>query len=270
MSRTFGVPKLFRRLIRLGAHALGYEIVRRPIQFNPLWLHLERLLAQQEINCVIDVGAHYGEYGNALRGLGYRGRIVSFEPIAANYEVLARRCAADALWTCHRWALADRSEERTFHVTTDSVFSSMLTPNEYSLDWSGRGSRVERTEKVNTRRLDDPGFLASLVPELDSVRALLKVDTQGADPAVISGANGILSQVRALQSEVSVRPLYHDALGYRECIAEYERLGFELTGLFPCAQEEDQRVVEFDCVMIRSAAATAATATAGSSSVSSS
>lgn len=251
MLRTLGIDRLLKPLARRVAGALGYEILRKPVRFNPLWLHLREVLATQRIDCVLDVGAHHGEYASQLRASGYTGRIVSFEPIAENFAVLAQRAAADPLWSCHRLALSNRSGECSLHVTRDSVFSSMLQPNEFSHGWSEQGSAVQRIEVVPARRLDDTTLRRIVTGGLEAPRVFLKVDTQGADPLVIEGAHGLLPWVRVLQSELSVRSLYHGMLDYKECLAAYERAGYQVTGLFACAQEADHRVVEFDCVMIR-------------------
>ena len=39
--------------------------------------HLEALFRRLEIDCVLDVGAHLGQFGRLLRGWGYRGTIIS-------------------------------------------------------------------------------------------------------------------------------------------------------------------------------------------------
>lgn len=50
---------------------------------------LRQPLGELRSDCVIEVGAHYGEYGQSLPELGYRGPIASFGPIVANYSRLA-------------------------------------------------------------------------------------------------------------------------------------------------------------------------------------
>src|SRR5260370_31950475 len=59
---------------------------------------LRQILQQLGISVVFDVGAHVGEYAMRLRELGYRGRIVSFEPQADAFTALARLATRDPRW----------------------------------------------------------------------------------------------------------------------------------------------------------------------------
>ena len=43
-------------------------------------LRLKKLLEFKKIDFVIDVGANEGRYGKMLREIGYKGKIISFEP----------------------------------------------------------------------------------------------------------------------------------------------------------------------------------------------
>jgi hypothetical protein len=85
------------------------------------------------------------------------------------------------------------------------------------------------------------------------------MDTQGFDLEAFTGVGERISEVIALQSEVSVIPIYAKMPRMAEAIALYESHGFELTGLFVVSRDEaTQRVIEFDCVMARPSARLAA------------
>lgn len=51
-----------------------------------------RVLDRLSIDCVLDVGGDRGGYGDLLRDIGYKGWIISFEPVRAFFEVLSK-CA---------------------------------------------------------------------------------------------------------------------------------------------------------------------------------
>jgi len=108
---------------------------------------------------------------------------------------------------------------------------------------------VKEVQSVALKRLDT--VIAS-VPELASSRNLyLKIDTQGFDLEVFGGAVAALEQVVALQSEVSMLPLYQGMPTYKVSIAAYNEGGFEISGFFPIAYDQFLRIVELDCVMVR-------------------
>ena len=80
------------------------------------------------------------------------------------------------------------------------------------------------------------------------------MDTQGFDLEVFRGLGAWAEHVIGLQSEVSLLPIYEQMPRMGEAIAEYEKGGFEISGLYPVTSEADGRVIEYDCVMVRAAA----------------
>jgi hypothetical protein len=81
---------------------------------------------------------------------------------------------------------------------------------------------------------------------------LLKIDTQGYDLKVLEGAAGRLDFIEALQSEISFRRIYDGMPNFEESIEKMAQMGFELTGLFPVMRDERLRIIEMDCVMVKS------------------
>lgn len=207
--------------------------------------HLKRLLWMLEIDCVLDVGAYVGDYGTLVRDLGYRGRIISFEPVRAAYEQLERRSADDDLWTVQRLALGRRAEERTIHVARAGHFSSLLAPNAYGLEEFAGLSEIERTEVVPVERLE--GVLAAL----DGARVFLKVDAQGSDLEVLEGAGERLEAVAAVQFEAPIKPVYAGMPTPQDLVAHLGARGFELTGVIPVTRDRHLRLIELDCLMVR-------------------
>jgi FkbM family methyltransferase len=235
------------RLRRWG-RALGVDVA--PVrQQATLSTHLLRVFERLAIDAVLDVGAHRGEYASSLRRIGYRGAIVSFEPIQEVHAALARAAEGDDRWATHRLALSDRDGTATLHVASGTGFSSFHAFSEAA----GRlypDLSVARTEEVPVRRLD--GFLAEATAHLRDPRLFLKMDTQGHDLAVLEGARGALGSVLALQSEASVEPLYEGVPALPDFLARLRDLGFRPSGFFPVARDaDDLRLVEVDVVAVR-------------------
>ena len=181
------------------------------------------------VDCVLDVGAMDGRYGEMLRGIGYRGPILSFEPVARNLDLLERKVAGDPLWTVVPLALGSADEERTIHVLSATNFSSLLPINPY-----GRRSFPGETDKtseevVTIRRLD--GLMPELTSVPDDSSIFLKLDTQGYDLEVLAGAAGCLDRVVGLQIEMSLKPIYSGMPDMTEALTALRELGFDPTGV---------------------------------------
>lgn len=225
----------------------GVELVpaRRRTAVSLLGLHLDRLFTLLEIDVVLDVGARVGEYGTWLRQNGYRGRIVSFEPLAAHLERLQAVARADGAWTVLPYALGAEDGTADLHVARMSQLSSLLPVSDYGRRFPTEDVGLERIE---VRRLD------TLWPQLPAGRVYLKLDTQGFDLQVLAGAGDRLDEVRALQTEAAVQRLYEGAPSHLDTLRELERRGFTPSGMFPVTLDSGLALVEYDCVAVRSPA----------------
>jgi len=112
------------------------------------------------------------------------------------------------------------------------------------------GSVIDSVERVVRRRLDN--VLADDLSNRRGQRFFLKIDTQGSEREVIAGAGEYLTKIRGIQVEAAVKPIYDGVTSYHETLSLLEAHGFELTGIFPVARDEDLRIVELDCVMMLS------------------
>lgn len=200
------------------------------------------------IDLVLDVGANVGQYGRELRA-NYSGQIISFEPVSAVCDELRRTIGDDPLWTAQNIALGRANTTLEINVPTSTVFSSFLKSSEFSMRTFGPSAVPTKTESVEVRRLEK--MLPELVPDFRSRKIFLKMDTQGYDLEVFMGLGALREQVRALQSEVSVIPIYDGMPHWTYGVSEYEKFGFAVAGLFPVNMDGDQ-VIEFDCLMVNS------------------
>ena len=212
---------------------------------------LPTLLDMYGVNCVVDVGAHAGQYGERLRAGGYRGRIVSFEPTPDGFEALSRRAERDRRWAVHRLALGREDTTTTMNVVPGTL-SSLLPPTKFG---AGRYPKLQAAEEVEVevRRLD--GLLDEALAGLGRPRPFLKLDTQGYDLDVFAGAGERVREFVGIQSEVALMEIYEGMPRMPEAVATYEAAGFEIAALYPVSrQTRTARVLEYDCVMVRSSA----------------
>jgi FkbM family methyltransferase len=206
------------------------------------------LLDMYGVNCVIDVGAHAGEYARRLRAGGYKGRIVSFEPTPDAYAELERAAASDPRWSTHPLALG-REDGRTTMNVVPGTLSSILPATKFG---AGRYPKLQaaREVEVELRRLD--GMLDELLDGIKRPRPYLKLDTQGYDLDVFAGAGDRTADFVGMQSEVALMEIYKGMARMPEALAAYEDAGFEIAALYPVSrQTRTARVLEYDCVMVR-------------------
>ncbi len=214
--------------------------------------HLRRLFRQVDIRCVIDVGAFTGQYRDFLRRhVGYDGLIVSFEPVSAQVDTLKQRAAADPCWVIWPYALGSETGKRHLNVMEGASLTSFLEPDSQTVKKFDTLNVVNRREEVEIKRLDDVMPALRQLPGFPNAgNTFLKLDTQGYDLEVIKGGVGSLAGIAALQTELSVLPIYKEMPTYIEVMEALKERGFDMTGVFPVSRDSLSRIIEFDCVMI--------------------
>jgi FkbM family methyltransferase len=241
------VRKDIRRCFELLAGSkLAPRVVRdtRTIEYI---IQRRRLFEEYDVDLVLDVGANTGQFVQDLR-VFYKGDVLSFEPVSAAFDQLAKNASTDSRWKCHKLALGRDNTTRKMNIFRLTEMSSFLEASEYCTQGLGDGMTKTAEEVISIRRLED--VLDELVPDFDTKRTFLKMDTQGYDVEVFKGLGKKVEHVVALQSEVSSIPSYEGIPHWTECVALYERAGFVVAGLFPVA-EDSCRVIEFDCLMVK-------------------
>ena len=208
-----------------------------------------RQLHSHEINLVLDVGANIGQFGRKnLRDAGYRGRIVSFEPLSTASKDLSAEAAGDPFWTiAPRMAIGAANGDININIAQNSVSSSILDMLPDHRKFAPQSAYVA-VESVPIRRLDE------VVPQylLPDSKIFLKIDTQGFEDIVLQGADGILDRIMGIQLELSLIPLYSGQRLYDEMILRLKNAGFDLWGISTAFVDVDSgRTLQVDATFFR-------------------
>jgi FkbM family methyltransferase len=245
------VREQLKMAVRSALHKRNLDLVR-----NPFPVRIAAALDHLCVETVVDVGANVGQYGAGLRASGYRGRILSFEPLADAYARLARRCAFDPGWTASREALGGEPGELELNVSANS-YSSSLLPMTSAHTGAAPGSGYVGVEKVPVTTLAD------VLPlhDVDPARTWLKIDTQGYEARVLDGAGGRLGEFAAVQLELSFVPLYAGQALFDELVERLTMGGLVLFGLEAgFSDPRTGRTLQCDGVFVRADLASRASA----------
>jgi FkbM family methyltransferase len=223
------------------AQGLGYDIHKTP---RPCATTLFSSLC---IDLLIDVGANKGQYALSQRANGYKGEILSFEPLSAAHATLVELARNDPRWTiAERMAIGDRSGEIEINLAANSESSSVLPMLDTHLT-AAPESRYIATETVPLCRLDD-----ILHSKIAGRRIFLKLDVQGFESYVLGGAEHILASTLGLQLEMSLLPLYLGETLMPEMHQFLRGQGFEMWDLRPIFRDRATgRLLQVDAVFTR-------------------
>ena len=248
---------MLSRTLRNVLHRAGFDVTRWPHRPDDGVLDwaLDAVLRSRDINCVIDVGGNRGHFAERLRALGYRGRIVSFEPSPSTLPVITAAAAKDGQWEVRPVGLSAAAGTAELRLHEGPELDSLLTAIPGVVDqipiMAETGTALV---SLSTLEAEFPSLVAGL--GAGSPRVLLKSDTQGHDAAVLRGAGpgGLPASVVAVLVELAAQPIYHDQPKMTEVMDILLDDGFTPVVFQPLFQSSDGlRMVEIDGLFMRSA-----------------
>jgi FkbM family methyltransferase len=187
-----------RSLRQMGIDAHGY----RPDASRDA--QLKAALDHFGITHAFDIGANEGQFGLELFGSGYRGELVSVEPLQEVHAKLVLAASKQAGWKVHApVAVGAAPGKMDFYVAANTYSSSALQVTSTSVQAAPQSRQTERREVAVTT-------VDALQQEyaLPAGRSLLKVDTQGFEWSVLDGAGGCLQDFELVLLELSLTQLY--------------------------------------------------------------
>lgn len=217
------LKKLMHNLFRIS----GRDFI--PYTYENFYsLRRKKILNNHNINLILDVGAHSGTYGQELREYGYKGHIVSFEPLEKPFKALDVKSKTDPLWVCENFALGDSNCELEINVSGHLTSSSILTITEDHIHASPTSETVD-TQAIKVVTLDS--IRDKCIRQNDNV--FMKIDVQGYEKHVLIGASDSLKNIRVLEVELSLSTMYEGGPVMHEMLEILKNTGFELVAINP-------------------------------------
>jgi FkbM family methyltransferase len=229
----------------------GYDVMPYPAKDWMFFRHvMEATLTGLNINCILDVGANGGRFGAQLREIGYKGWLISFEPVPAVYQKLKEAAAGDERWRTFDWALGEEEGEAEINVYSETEFCSFRPVTAFARERYTEMTELVSKVRVPVKRLDQ--VLDLCIQGLADPRLYLKIDTQGFDLQVLNGSAGVLDRMLGAQTELVFKHVYEGSPGYLESLKAFSDKGFDVVDFIPITRGSDGlSAVEMDCVMRR-------------------
>lgn len=220
LGARFGVHnRLDRRWLLDNRNWIDQQLlIRRPYEVEQI-ARCRELIREYRLNYFFDVGANFGLYSMLLSDEPDLKEMHAFEPLPRNGHQFGANLylnGLDSRVTLHNIALSDRSGQLDLYVDPHSTGVSTLLPAQLR----SRQDAYQTALKVESRVFDD-------LFDYSGVRALVKMDVEGAERMVLAGMKGFLSNNQVLL-QVETTPDSSDGVGafLRECgYRELGRLG---------------------------------------------
>ena len=165
-------------------------------------------------DAVVDVGADIGWFTLLASALvGSKGKVLSFEPDPSSFDFLSRSVTHNgfAQVMLFQECISDRDGFETLYLSKVPGQHSMIGDRISKADETGTSVRVP------SRKLD------TMLQQLNTNRIdLLKIDAEGAEPRIVSGASETLGQKRVRNIYMECTPKSWGSYG--RLIEELHRL----------------------------------------------
>lgn len=183
----------------------------------------QQLLRAAGVTTLLDIGANSGQYGTTVRHYGYRGQLISFEPLTRPFIELEQRAAPVEAWEVQRLAVGSHVGRIEIRISENDQFSSALPLSRIATD-AFPHARLVGSEEVDVVTIDD--VIASR--GIDPRRAGVKIDVQGFERDVLAGAQESLALIPYLEMELSPRPVYEGQMVLDEALTVTRAAGLTL------------------------------------------
>jgi O-antigen biosynthesis protein len=223
MSGLFANDYNLEQLEKITPKVFGFDLYVTP-RFKTHYLEktyeeTTALLLRQiarSVNTFIDVGAHYGFYDVLVGKSNHDCRILAFEPVPENREVLQKNLKLNKIEaTVVQAAVSDRAGRQSFQVSEASDNSGFI---------ANPSVGIVNNFETDVVQLDQ------YLPQILNGPVLIKIDTEGNEIQVLDGMQEILRQHNDLRMIIEFNPKCLKANGDspQNLLDKIHELGFDI------------------------------------------
>jgi FkbM family methyltransferase len=200
---------------------IGFDLVKYKA-FDDSFVDLKKVIDLLDINLIIDIGANIGQFGSSIYQVGYKNKMISFEPLSSARNKLITNSKKYLKWEVFdQCAIGEFNGEIDLNISKNSSSSSVLNMLDLHKQAADNSIYVDN-ERVKIFRLD------TLMNNFLDSNILLKIDTQGYESKVLDGAPILIQHAKAILCELSLVELYEGQVLWLDLITRLENSGFIL------------------------------------------
>lgn len=218
----------------------GIEVRIKPKFGNVLnFDDIYKLKIKRNNSMIFDVGANRGQSIERFQKILNDPIIHAFEPNIEEFEFLNKKFSSNKNVHLNNLGISEKNETKELNVTINSGNSSFYKINK-STNWIKIRSKqfntdeenfIKRIQKVNCETLDEYVF-KNKINEI----SLLKIDTQGFEDKVLSGASNLIKnkKIQFIELEIMLDNVYEKTMTFHEIeeklLNNYKLYGIDYQG----------------------------------------
>jgi len=227
-------------------NSFGYQICRKELLPNDAF-GVQRELIQVQAPVILDIGAYVGQVTAEYRRLFPLASIHCFEPFHESFQILLKNVEGDSRTFCHNIALSNQKGSAVLNVNLSSSTNSLLPSDRNASSFWGEGVLDTTSQiKVDTTTVDI-FCQESSISHID----ILKMDVQGAEYSVLSGAKEMLSNhnISLIYTELILCPTYKGQCQLHEYLSLFDSFDYNLLDFFNPVRRNN-RLIHTDAIFV--------------------
>lgn len=178
-----------------------------------------KLIIENDIDVVFDIGANIGQFVSLLKAGGFKGRVISLEPDETTFKILHSNFGEYKNVILLNFGLDVKSGEKLLNISPDGGLSSSFLSLSSHLETDHRytGAKLIKTITLNN-------IIDSYVNPSEKI--FLKLDIQGYEGIILNELNLSAFNIVGFRLESSNIEIYQDAWTLGQIVTWIEKNGF--------------------------------------------